>query len=168
MTPTKPNTKVVVIACILMVVAFCLIFYSETIKEPLKVTLESGVLTILLWVYVIVSVSMHRFLYGESERNKSSILFVHFGRYAETGFSIGTYGFGGSTSIALLKGLYLQNFYSIKYFKDFSVFDLISMLVLSSFLLIYSLINTTKIFKEVAFYSSAVDVTAEKRGEVTN
>ncbi|VVS94669.1 hypothetical protein [Desulfoluna spongiiphila] len=141
----------------LIVSALC--FHKE-MQEPIKIIFESKIPRFLLWGYVVVSVVMHRFLFGSTDSNDSFIV-RHFGKYADTVFAIGSFGLGGSTSIALMKGLYLQTFFEMHFFIGFGSFDLVSMFLLSSFLFVYCIVNTTKLFKEVILQNDASEAIAE-------
>lgn len=141
-------------AIFLMVLIFITLIFSSEALYVIKIVMESGYLVLLLWTYVIVSVLMHAFIVIKPKADA----YGFFDKYSTTIYSIGTFGFGGGTSIALLKGLFLQHFYNIEFLKDFSQFDIISMLILTSFLLIYSLLNCTKQLGEAVFHTSTSDV----------
>lgn len=127
--------------------------YGSFLKEPLKTVLESKWLSIFLWSYIAGTFLIHKYLYSLNTLQKDSFIYKHFGSYADTLFGIATYGFGSSRSLALLKGLYLQVFYEESYFNGFATFDLASMFLLTSFLLVYCIFNTTVLFKSVLFHS---------------
>lgn len=139
----------------LMILIFITLIFSSEALDMIKIVMESGYPVLLLWTYVIVSVLMHAFIVIKPKTD----VYGFFEKYSTTIYSIGTFGFGGGTSIALLKGLFLQHFYNIEFLKEFSQFDIISMLILTSFLLIYSLLNCTKQLSEAIFYTSTNDVT---------
>ncbi|MFK5892560.1 MAG: hypothetical protein QM504_05020 [Pseudomonadota bacterium] len=141
-------------AFFIMVLVFITLVFSQDTLDAIKSIFEAGYLPLLLWAYVIGSVLMYTLIIVK----KKSDVYGFFEKYASTLFSIATFGIGGSTSIALLKGIFLQHFYSIEYFIGFSNFDTVSMLILSSFLLIYSLLNCTKQLNEAVFYSSTNEV----------
>lgn len=134
--------------------------FGSDMKQPIKELFESGWLSIVLWAYVAGVFSVHRYLFATYELANDSFIFKHFGTYAETLFAIGTYGLAGTTSVALLKGLYLQTFFEGQYFTGFAKFDLVSMFLLTSFLLVYCVFNTTMLLKDIIFYSenSVVEV----------
>ncbi|MDD9175496.1 hypothetical protein ERW49_08420 [Aliivibrio finisterrensis] len=134
--------------------------FGTDMKEPIKAVLESGLLNKLLWAFVAGVLFIHRYLFASYELAKDSFIYKHFGAYADTLFGIGTYGVAGSTSLALLKGLYMQTFFQGKHFIGFGTFDLISMFLLTSFLLFYCIFNTAMLLKDIIFYSenSVVEV----------
>ncbi|EGQ9967360.1 hypothetical protein V9789_004398 [Vibrio vulnificus] len=134
--------------------------FGSDMKEPIRNILDSGWLSKFLWAYVASILSIHRYLFKSYELAKDSFIYKHFGAYADTLFGIGTYGVAGTTSLALLKGLYMQTFFSGEHFIGFGTFDLISMFLLTSFLLFYCMFNTTLLLKDIIFYSenSTVEV----------
>ena len=132
--------------------------FGGEIKEPLKAILESGWLSIAAWGYISGTFIIHQYLYSSSELKRDSFIYKHFGVYADTLFGAATYGFAGTTSLALLKGLYLQTFYQQSYFIGFAKFDLVSMFLLTSFLLVYCLFNISVMFKDILFHSGTSEV----------
>ncbi|WP_339387633.1 hypothetical protein [Vibrio caribbeanicus] len=141
-------------------IILCIVFilfaqaYQSDLKNLMKTIFESGWLSKILWTYVICVLCFHRYLFASYELAKDSFMYKHFGTYADTLFGISTYGVAGSTSIALLKGLYMQTFFDGKHFMGFGTFDLISMFLLTSFLFVYCIFNTTILLKEIIFYSA--------------
>lgn len=151
-----PIQKRALAAVFIMVLVFITLLYGNDTLDKVKAAFESGYLPLLLWAYVVGSVAMHTLIVIKPQKD----VYIFFEKYSNTVYSIATYGIGGSTSIALLKGLFLQNFYEGDFFKGFSSFDMASMFILSSFLLIYSLLNSTKILGEALFYTSVSEVSA--------
>ncbi|MEE9694016.1 hypothetical protein [Aeromonas hydrophila] len=147
------NYKWTISIFIFMLLILLAQIFSGEMKEPIKKILESGWLSRFLWTYVVGVLCIHRYLFASYELAKDSFIYKHFGAYADTLFGIGTYGVAGTTSIALLKGLYMQAFYKGEYFFGFDNFDLISMFLLTSFLLFYCIFNSTLLLKDIIFYS---------------
>lgn len=135
--------------------------FGTELKEPLKILLESKWINFAVWAYVCGTFSIHRYLYSSKELQTDSFIYKHFGIYADTLFGIGTYGFAGTTSLALLKGLYLQTFYEGNFFHGFVTFDLVSMFLLTSFLLVYCMFNTTIMFIDILFHSETSPIDAK-------
>lgn len=161
MSQAKPlNWKTT--GAVVFVIALIIVMqtFGNDIKGPLKNILESKWIVFSVWGYVGGTFLIHRYLYFSSELKKDSFIYKHFGAYAETLFGVATYGIAGTTSLALLKGLYLQTFYDGLYFNGFGSFDLVSMFLLTSFLLVYCMFNTTIMLKDVLFHSetSAIEV----------
>lgn len=154
------NWKTTISVIFVMALIVLMQMFGNEIKGPLKDVLESKWVAFVVWGYVGGTFLMHRYLYSSSELKKDSFIYKHFGAYAETLFGMATYGIAGTTSLALLKGLYLQTFYEGMYFTGFGTFDLVSMFLLTSFLLVYCMFNTTIMLKDVLFHSetSPIDV----------
>lgn len=154
----KSTGSVVFLIALIVVVQV----FGADIKEPLKAILESGWLSIAAWGYISGIFIIHQYLYSSSELKKDSFIYKHFGVYADTLFGAATYGFAATTSLALLKGLYLQTFYQESYFIGFATFDLVSMFLLTSFLLVYCFFNVTVMFKDIMFHSGTSEVTVKR------
>lgn len=147
------NWKTTISVIFVMALIILMQMFGNEIKGPLKDILESKWVAFVVWGYVGGTFVIHHYLYSSSELKKDSFIYKHFGAYAETLFGIATYGIAGTTSLALLKGLYLQTFYKGMYFTGFGAFDLVSMFLLTSFLLVYCMFNTTIMLKDVLFHS---------------
>lgn len=151
--PKSLNFKTTGAVVLLIVLIVLVQVYGSDIKNPLKDILESKLLNIVVWGYILGTFLAHEYLYSSSELKKDSFIYKHFGVYADAIFGAATYGFAGTTSLALLKGLYLQTFYQQEFYIGFGNFDLVSMFLLASFLLVYCVFNTSMMFKDVLFHS---------------
>ena len=147
------NLKSTGAVVILIVLIVLMQTYGTDIKGPLKILFESEWLNIVIWAYIAGTFLTHQYLYSSTELKKDSFIYKHFGVYADALFGVATYGLAGTTSLALLKGLYLQTFYEGEYYIGFATFDLVSMFLLSSFLLVYCMFNTSVMFKDILFHS---------------
>lgn len=158
---SKPNSLNLKTTCavLFLIVLFVLMqAFGTDIKGPLKSFLESKWVGIGAWAYISGTFIIHQYLYSSSELKKDSFIYKHFGVYADTLFGAATYGFAGTTSLSLLKGLYLQTFYEKSFFIGFATFDLVSMFLLTSFLLVYCVFNVTLMFKDIIFHSETSQV----------
>lgn len=153
-TRSKLNVKHFLIVLSLILIFILSAYHFDKYKDTIKILLESRLLTISVWGYIAVTFTAHRVILGSNESG-DSFIFSHFGKYADTVFAVGTYGLSSSTSLALIKGLYVQYFFETVFYRGFDMFDLISMFMLSSFLLIYSMFATTKAFFDLIFYSQS-------------
>lgn len=144
----------------LLALGFALVYSKDEAKNFVRIFLESNWPPVLIWLLAIVGVGAGRF-FCESEKNETNgFIYQSFGGYADAVFTIATYGFSGSTSLALLKGLYLQLFIGGAFFSGFGDFDLASIFVISSFLLFYSVVGTTRQIINVVFQAEAAAVTS--------
>ncbi len=134
----------------LFLLAGTLATHQQQTMDIIKKSFESGIAPVSIWIYVIVAVvSKNIFLENDQPTN--------FEVYADSIFSIATYGLAGTTSVTLLKGVFLQHFYGESFFFQFGTLDLATIALVSSYLLIYAGVNTTKMFADVIFRAKGVD-----------
>jgi len=147
------------IIIVLITLGLVLVSNKDEAKHFVRVFLESTWPTVIIWLFAIVGVGAGKFFSEPSDNGAKGFIYKSFGGYADTVFTIATYGFSGSTSLALLKGLYLQLFFNGSFFTGFDNFDLASIFVISSFLLFYSVVSTTRQIKNVVYQAEAAMVT---------
>jgi hypothetical protein len=78
--------------------------------------------------------------------------------FADAVFNAATFGFAGSTSVALLNALYQQAIFNQQNFSGFGNFDLASIFVVSSFLLFYSLNGMIAMIAAAIFQAEAIPI----------
>lgn len=144
----------------LLILGLALVYSKDEAKNIVRIFLESYWPAVIIWLLAIVGVSVGKFFCEPDENGAESFIYRSFGGYADAVFTIATYGFSGSTSLALLKGLYLQLFFDGAFFTGFGEFDLASIFVISSFLLFYSVVNTARQIINVVFQAEATAVTS--------
>lgn len=66
--------------------------------------------------------------------------------------NMGTFILIGSSALALLKGVYLQEFFKIEYFKNYGKVDIWTIFAISCSLLWYTVVRIVGLFKEAIFY----------------
>ena len=131
---------------------------KEDAKKIVKIFLESSWPAVTIWLLAIVGVFAERFFARAGMDNRSGVMYQSFGKYADSIFTVATFGLAGSTSLALLKGLYLQLFFGGTFFSGFGDFDLSSIFLISSFLLFHSVSGTTRLILNAVFQAEATDV----------
>lgn len=147
---------------VILFLALCFLFtFKDSARNSIKVVLESNWTPAIIWILALTGVVADK-LFAETNDNASGSMYSNFGKYADSIFSIATFGFAGSTSIALLKGLYLQAVFDVTNFIGFGNFDLASIFVISSFLLFYSVNSTLRLLRNVLFQAEAEQVTVEQ------
>ncbi|MDX7783008.1 hypothetical protein SJR90_11735 [Aeromonas caviae] len=156
--PSKVNIKYTLALFLFIGLIISIQIYGHEIKIPIKKMFESDLLGVILWGYVIGIFCIHKYIYGKTTMRSDSFILKHFGSYADLCFGMTTYGLAGTTSLALLKGLYLQQYFDAIYFIGFASFDLVSMFLLSSFLLVYCIFNTSILLTEIMYYGGAAKV----------
>lgn len=142
--PSNMHWPRVVVIAFLFVLATILAIFRIEMEQFVRLAFESGVIPVVVWVYVCVAVVSKNLLFGDGLR-------YEFDTYAGTIFNVATYGFAGNTSVTLLQGVYMQYFYHVRNFYNFDTLDLASIVLVSSYLLIYSGIATTRMLADVIF-----------------
>lgn len=143
---------------LLMIALACLAYgYQDQVKLIIKAFLESNWSVAIVSIYSTAAVVIHRMYIGE-DTTKAGFAYAQFGKFADSLLAIFTYILSSATSLALLKGIYLQTIFSQTYFVGFNALDFGSIVIVSSFLLYYCLLNTTKLIIEVVSQVDAQDV----------
>lgn len=158
MNATRKRKLVRGIAFLFLVGVSCLAYgYQDELKEAIKVVLESKWSMALASIYVISCAVMYQIFVGGNS-DFGGIIHAHFGKYADFVFAVVTYVPASATSLALLKGLFMQEFFNQTYFSGFDRIDMTSIFVVSSYLLYYSLFNSTKLLIAAISQVDAVSV----------
>lgn len=142
--PSNMHWPRVLVVVFLFAFAIVLAIYRVEAKQIVRHAFDSGIIPIAIWIYVVVAVISKNLFLGNG-------LSTHFESYAGAIFSIATYGLAGTTSVTLLQGVYLQYFYDVQYFYNFGALDLASIALVSSYLLIYVGIATTRMLSDIVF-----------------
>lgn len=132
-----------------MILLFCFSFFYISNKKLINVSirqvLEWKELNLSIWILVSISFFIHYLAEKNNKINYSGLIYKHFGIFADSAFAAITYGLAATTSAAILKGVYIQQFFGdVVYFNNFSSLDINSMLVVCIFLLGYSFWATVK------------------------
>lgn len=138
------------VVLILFVLATVLVLYRQEAKDVIKGIFESGSLSYIIWIYVVVSVVSHSYFIVRVSSSQ-------FEKLTETIFAIGTYGLAGTTSLTLLQGVFLQYFYDVEWFSNFGSLDLASVCLVSVYLLIYCGVSTSRMLSDVLFQVKSSD-----------
>lgn len=149
-----------IVVVVLFILGFALFLNKDDAKNIIRMFLESNWPAVVIWLLAIIGVGAERAFCGFAKTGANGFIYQSFGGYADSVFTIATFGFSGSTSLALLKGLYLQVFFNGAFFSGFGDFDLASIFVISSFLLFYSIVSTTRQITNVVFQAEAIEVTS--------
>lgn len=144
----------------LLILGVVLVYSKDEAKNVVRIFLESYWPTVVIWLLAIIGVGSGRFFCNSDKNSGGGFFYQSFGGYADAIFTIATYGFSGSTSLALLKGLYLQVFFGGVFYTGFGSFDLASIFVISSFLLFYSVVSSARHIISVVFQAEAAEVTS--------
>lgn len=148
--PTNFHWLRLITVVVLFILIGILVLNKDQAKDVIRAIFESGAVPVFVWMYVFVAVlSKKMFVEKGTEQFKG---------YADFIFTVATFGFAGSTSIALLQGVYLQYFYGAEYFAHFGALDLASIALVSSYLLVFTGTETTKMLADVVVRANAVEV----------
>lgn len=156
----KFNLSRLVVIIALIILGLIFMYSKDEAKNIVRILLESNWPAVVIWILAIVGVGAGKYFCEPEGNGTGGLIYQSFGGYADVVFTIATYGFSGSTSLALLKGLYLQLFFGGAFFTGFGDFDLASIFVISSFLLFYSVVGTTRQIINVVFQAEATKVTS--------
>jgi hypothetical protein len=116
--------------------------YSEQLKSVIRTVLDSKWSTGIVGIYIFTCALIHQIFNGIKSES-SGLIYSQFGRFADFVFSLFAYLPASTAALALLKGLYMQHFFDGEFFKGFDQIDLLSIVVVSAFLLYYSLNRST-------------------------
>lgn len=140
MSISKYNTKLVIVFISLIVFSIIIVIYKEPTKIFVRNILEWDLLNTMLWFAYICIFIVHYLSIKDSKEKNDGLIYKHFGKFADSSFAMVTYGLASTTSVAVLKGVYVQQYFGDQiYFVNFDDMDIYSMLVVSTFLLGYSI-----------------------------
>ena len=121
------------------VIAFA---YAEELRIFIKSMLNSKWSTNIVGIYVFACALVNR-IFSPVDNGASGNIYSQFGKFTDLFFAVFAYVPASAASIALLRGLFMQHYFRAIYFEGFDQYDLISILVVSAFLLYYSLQRST-------------------------
>ena len=139
MNSKRLNIKLIIVFVFLLFLSIFLLLNKNESMLVVKAFLEWKLLNSSLWLGFICCFSVHYLSIKNDKYYDSGLIYKHFGKFADTGFAICTYGLASTTAAAILKGVYAQQFFDENiYFMNFDQIDIYSMLIVSAFLLGYS------------------------------
>lgn len=95
------NFSRLIVILLLFVLGLVLFFNKDEAKNVVRIFLESSWPSVVIWLLAIIAVGANKFFAKSVETNSNGFIYQSFGSYAEVIFTIATYGFSGSTSLAL-------------------------------------------------------------------
>lgn len=141
----KVNLRLFSVLVVLVIIAATYISEQKHYNQIIRNILEWDQLSISLWLGVIISFILHYFSSKDLAEDYDSLIYKQFGIFADSAFAAVTYGVAITTSAAILKGVYIQQFFGdIVYFNNFESIDIYSMLVVCLFLFGYSIWACTR------------------------
>lgn len=156
----KLNFKLILVFVFLILTCFLFVANKHSVMVTIKEVLDSNYLNSVLWVLISCCFIVHYVSIKSVDSYDNGILFKHFGKFADAFFAIVTYGVASTTSAAILKGVYIQQFLGGEvYFNYFDQIDIYSMLIVCAFLFGYSLYAAVSALINAIILSQAEDVT---------
>jgi hypothetical protein len=150
------NLKLICVFIFLVAISVFLVIYQDATKSSIKAILQWKHLNITLWLSLICCFIVHYLSIRGDDNYDGGLIYKHFGKFADSAFAIVTYGLASTTSAAILKGVYIQQFFQEKvYFNHFDQIDIYSMLVVCLFLLGYSLYAALNALQNAVLLSKA-------------
>lgn len=128
---------------------FLFFFFWDNTRIIIRTILESRFISSFIWTVTIVIFILHYIRHKEKEVKSETIITKKFGEFMDNALGGIAYSTIISTSITLLKGLYIQKFFTDKiYFKEFNNLDLTTVFGVVLFLLYYAGLKVVDIAKE--------------------
>lgn len=155
----KLNFKMIFVFILLVILSVSIVAYKDAIMGMIKSILQWELLNITLWLSFACCFLVHYFSIESENTPEVGLIYNHFGRFADSAFALITYGLASTTSVAILEGIYIQQFFGEKiYFNYFDKIDIYSMLVVCGFLLGYSIFAALSALKEAIKISKAESI----------
>jgi hypothetical protein len=124
----------------LIILCVTVVSNAEATKDVIKAFLEWKFLNWTLWCGFFCCFLVHYLSVRNDHTQEHGLIYTHFGKFADSGFAMVTYGIASTTAASILKGVYIQQVIgSDIYFLKFDQIDIYSMLVVCLFLFGYSL-----------------------------
>jgi len=165
MVKPKYNFRLMIISAIIVVVlAAAFFFFWDTTKGIIRLILEAQFTYFLLWAVTVLIFMLHYFKIKDKEVKSETIITKKFGSFVDNAFGGVAYGTIITTSLTLLKGLYIQQFFTDKqYFTEFKNLDLMTVFGVMVFLLYFACMKVIDIAKETYKVEHIEQVLNEKR-----
>lgn len=153
---------------IIFVTAGVFFFFWDTTKNIIRIILEAHLTYFLLWTITILIFLLHYFRHKDKEVRSETIITKKFGSFLDNALGGIVYGTTITTSLTLLKGLFIQKFFGdIQYFTEFNNIDLITIFSVMIFLLYFGVVKVVEIAKETYKVEHTAKVMNESKNIVT-
>lgn len=145
----KYDHKLILLSTILIILAAFGFFYWEPTKILIRWILEAKFTSFLLWVVTVLIFVVHFLKHKKKEIEMEPIISKKFGAFIDSLLGGIGYGTAISTSITLLKGLFIQQFFKdIKFFHEFESIDIMTIFGVTIFILYFSSMKVIETAKE--------------------
>lgn len=145
------NKKLIFVTLFLLLLSYLLVTNQKETLLLIENILTWKHLSLSIWLGLGICFFIHYLSIKDENNYSQGLIFVQFGKFADSAFALGTYGLTTTTSLSLLKGIYLQQVLEKEiYFNNFNQIDIYSMLVVCIFLLSYSIYSAgTSFFRAI-------------------
>lgn len=143
------NYKFIIAFVILLVSAILMFNFPLESKDLIKSFLESQWTNYLIAAITIIIYILYFIFSNDKNYNLKPLITPYFGHFFDIvigGVGIAT---GITSSLTILKGIFLQEYYNIIYFNEFDQFDKWLLFLTMSFLLYFLIMKVGNIIKEI-------------------
>lgn len=131
--------KLVLVFLLLIALSAGYVINQEAVEHAIKSFLVWPHLSKCIWLAVFVSFFIHYLSVKNGSSSYEGLIYKAFGKFSDAAFAAITYGLASTTSVSILKGVYIQKIIGGEiYFNKFDEIDIYSMLVVCLFLFGYS------------------------------
>lgn len=163
----KYDFKLILITLVIVGVIIASFIGWEHIKVIVRTILENKLIPIIIWVVIVVIFIVHWWKIKRKDIKSEPIFTKAYGSFIDNGLGGLAYATTITTSLTLIKGLFIQYFFTDKqYFTEFSNIDFATIFGISCFLLYYAIQKVVNIAKEAYIMAHTEKVLTEGKIEV--
>ena len=164
MEEKKLDWKIIAIIISSLIACPILYFFEEQFSQVFRIILESKLLHLTIWIIIVVIYAIHYVKIRRKDISNNMILSTSLPPFMDNFFGAVTYGAIITTTLTLMKGMYIQIAFGEEHFKDFNQFDISSLAIALFFLLWYSLTKIGEDVQEIFWVSQtkSVDINSSK------
>ena len=168
-TKSKYDIKLIFISVAILGLAIVFYFNKNTTMIIIRHILESTFTSFILWIITVIVFVIHYFTQKSRNIRSELISIKIFGPFMDTITTGMTYATVITTSLTLLKGIYIQTFFHDKqYFMEFQNSDLLAIFLIAIFLLYTAIMRVIGIVKETYMVQNTEQVKTEAGVTVMN
>lgn len=150
-----------------VVAAAVFFFYWDITKNVIRNILEAKLTYFLLWICIVYIFILHYMMHKDKEVKSETILTKKFGAFIDNALGGVAYGTMITTSLTLLKGIYIQKYFTDKiYFAEFNEIDLMTVCGVMIFLLYFAVMKVIDTAKEAYKIQHTQQVLTENKVKV--
>lgn len=160
---SKYDLKLLILTLALVSFAFIVYLNLNATKYVVRYILESKVMYFSVWVISCVIFILHFFKHKRKNLDSETIITDKLGDFMDNALGGVTYSTLIATSLTLIKGLYIQQFFTDKtFFHEFDSIDLTAVFGVSLFILYFSLMRIIKVARETYLVDHTEKVRVDK------